>query len=277
MQRQQPRREPTAGQRKGFVAFFHASSVYIVCMSTTGRREPPPFRRAELLSTEMLGPQLMRIELVGDELSQMVIEEPAASVRLLLPRPGKDLEIPVWQGNEFLDADGSRPIIRTFTPRYHQDDRLTIDIVIHDGGAASEWARSASPGSPVAVSGPGRGYAIDQTAERFLLLGDETAVPAIAQLLESLPGVPVDVDLVVPQGFGKVGLPAHDRVDARWHELGGDRGASMLSALSTRERLSESVIWCAGQAAAVHAVRNYLFKELGLPRSQATVRGYWKS
>ncbi len=35
-------------------------------------------------------------------------------------------------------------------------------------------------------------------------------------------------------------------------------------------------IWAAGEAAAMHKVRQHLFKERGLARSVATVRGYWK-
>ena len=49
------------------------------------------------------------------------------------------------------------------------------------------WAATAEPGDPVAISGTGRGYAIDADAPRFLLAGDESALPAISTILDALP------------------------------------------------------------------------------------------
>ncbi len=76
--------------------------------------------------------------------------------------------MPTWNGNEFLLPDGRRPTIRTFTPR-HVDTgalELVIDAVVHGDGAASQWAQAAAPGLDAAVSGPGRGYTIDERASR---------------------------------------------------------------------------------------------------------------
>ena len=144
---------------------------------------------------------MTRITLGGSALAGFAIPEPAASVRVLLPSPGSaQLVLPAWNGNEFLLADGRRPVIRTFTPRRFNDERLELDveIVLHGSGAASEWADRAQPGDGVAISGPGRGYTIDAAAPSFLLGGDETAMPAIAQLLEVLPAVAtVDVHIEV--------------------------------------------------------------------------------
>ena len=77
---------------------------------------------------------------------------------------------------------------------------LDVDVVLHDGGVASDWAAGAEAGDEVAVSGPGRGYAVDADAPAFLLGGDETAIPAISQLLEVLPAAtPVQVHIEVTQ------------------------------------------------------------------------------
>jgi NADPH-dependent ferric siderophore reductase len=132
----------------------------------------------------------MRLTFGGAELEGLVIPDLAASVRLLLPSPATgDLVIPTWKGNEFLLPDGQRPILRTFTPRRLDTDALELDVevVIHGRGLASQWASSlgAGGGRQVAVSGPGRGYDIDGSA--FLLAGDETAIPAISQLIEAMP------------------------------------------------------------------------------------------
>ena len=133
---------------------------------------------------------MVRVTLGGAELAGFAVEQPAASVRMLLPTPGGgDLVVPSWNGNEFLLPDGRRPTIRTFTPRRLDSDALELDIeaVVHGDGVASKWAAAVEPGGPAAISGPGRGYVIDREAPAFLLAGDETAIPAISQLLEALP------------------------------------------------------------------------------------------
>ena len=129
------------------------------------RREPPRFRRVAVRRIEHLSPHLIRATLAGPDLAGLIVERPAASVRLLLPSPrGQELIIPTWNGNEFLLPDGRRPAIRTVTPRRVDPEvlELDLDIVIHGGGVASEWVEAADPGGPVAISGPGRGYAINR-------------------------------------------------------------------------------------------------------------------
>ncbi|MGH9289766.1 MAG: siderophore-interacting protein, partial [Acidimicrobiales bacterium] len=139
---------------------------------------------------ERLSPRLVCVTFAGPDLEGLTVEHPAASVRLLLPSPGThELVTPSWNGNEFLLPSGRRPTIRTFTPRRVDPGALELDveIVTHAAGVASEWARAAEPGNPAAGSGPGRGYTIHRDAPAFLLAGDETAIPAISQLLEVLP------------------------------------------------------------------------------------------
>jgi NADPH-dependent ferric siderophore reductase len=184
------------------------------------RREPPRFRRVEVRRAEALSARLLRMTLAGDELADLVVEQPAASVRLLLPAAGAgELVMPAWNGNEFLLPDGSRPVLRTFTPR-HADAaarELDVDVVLHGGGAAEAWATGARPGDPAAVSGPGRGYDLDPDAPALLLAGDETALPAIGQLLEHVPaGLPVQVHVEVARPEGRLDalVPPTPDVDA---------------------------------------------------------------
>lgn len=239
---------------------------------------PPAFRRVSVARVIRLGPRMVRVTLTGSELAGLLIDEPAASVRLLLPDPGEELAIPIWNGNEFLREDGTRPIIRTFTPRRFDDAELDLDLVLHSAGAASAWVLQATAGDEVAVSGPGRGYSMDPDAADYLLIGDETAIPAISQLLETIGAdARIRVHLEVDDEFGVVDLPEHPGRHLTWHLLGGvSRGSHMTRALTAEKLGDETAVWCAGQAAAMQQIRQLLFKELELPRSQATVRGYWK-
>jgi NADPH-dependent ferric siderophore reductase len=241
------------------------------------RREPPRFRSVVVRTTERLSPWLVRITLAGPDLEGFAVDQPAASVRLLLPSPGSDgLVMPAWNGNEFLLADGRRPIIRTFTPVRVDSTllELDVDVVLHGEGAASQWASGAAPGDAAAVSGPGRGYAVDADAPAFLLAGDESAMPAIRQLLGVLPaGTPVEVLIEIAHADARLdGLPA------RWLDLptGADPGDALVAAVTGAEFVNGTNIWVAGEAAAVQRIRRHLFEERGVSRKQATVRGYWK-
>lgn len=249
---------------------------------TRVRREPPPFRTVSVQRVEFLTPFMARVGLAGPELVGFPVPLPAASVRLLLPaRPGSALVVPTWNGNEFLLADGRRPVIRTFTPLHIDPEagEMDLDVVLHDGGAASAWVRSAETGDAAAVSGPGRGYAIDPEASSFLLVGDETAIPAIGQLLESTPAdVPVRVIIEITNSDARLPLPAREGTTVQWCERShsGPPGEALLSALRLVSLVDGAAVWAAGEAAAMHAIRRHLFEERAMPRDRAAVRGYWK-
>jgi NADPH-dependent ferric siderophore reductase len=243
------------------------------------RRAPPPFRRVEVRDVEQLSARMTRITLTGPELEGFPVPEPAASVRLLLPSRGAELVVPEWNGNEFLLPGGRRPVIRTFTPSLRGPLELRIDIVTHGPGAASEWARYARPNAPAAVSGPGRGYSVDDPSRDYLIGGDETAIPAIGQLLEVLPeAAEARVHIEIADPSARLDLPAHPRVRVTWHTLVRDAppGGALFDALAAEEWTPESRVWVAGEAAGMQRIRKHLFAERGLARAQATIRGYWK-
>lgn len=248
---------------------------------TPTRREPPPFRKVEVSHVEELSPRLRRVTLTGAELDGLTIDEPAASVRLLLPSPGHDaLTMPEWNGNEFLLPNGERPVIRTFTPRRFDPDvpELELWIVVHGEGTASQWAESAQPGDPAAVSGPGRGHEIDPAASAFVLLGDETAIAAISQLLEQLPeDTPVEVHIEIEHADARIDLPSHPTARIDWHELpdGAPPGTTLAETAENIDVGPGTQVWAAGEAAGVQRIRKDL-KARDVPRSQTTIRGYWK-
>jgi NADPH-dependent ferric siderophore reductase len=229
-----------------------------------------------------VSPRLVRITFAGQDLESLTVEHPAASVRLLLPWPGtQELVVPTWNGNEFLLPDGRRPAIRTLTPRRVDPEtfEIELDIVIHGDGVVSEWAQAAEPGDPAAISGPGRGYAIDRDAPAFFLGGDETAIPAISEILAALPAErPVQVHIEVAHPDARIALPDHPRVTAEWCDLTPDApsGDALFAAVRSADLEPGIRVWVAGEAAAMQRIRRHLFEDRGLPRSQASVRGYWK-
>lgn len=245
------------------------------------RREPPTFRRARVRATNLLTPFMRRVVLGGDELDGFAIEGPASSVRLLLPPEGSDeIIMPTWTGNQFELPGGERAPIRTFTPRFFDADRkeLTVDVVLHRSGAATDWVRSVNIGDEVAISGPGRHDPVDSGARSHLLAGDESTIPAIAQLLEAIPhDRTVSVHIEITATAARLELPHHPNADVTWHELGGDAapGDATIAAVTAIDDLPDAV-WVAGEAAAVQRLRTHLFDERGRTRSNVTARGYWK-
>jgi NADPH-dependent ferric siderophore reductase len=231
---------------------------------------------------EHVSPRLVRVTFAGPDLEGLTVEQPAASVRLLLPTPGSaELIVPNWTGNEFLMPGGRRPAIRTFTPRRLDPEthELDLDIVIHSGGVASEWAEAAEPGDPAAISGPGRGYVIDQDAPLFLLVGDETAIAAISQLLEALPAerlVQVHIEIAHPDA--RITLPEHPRASVEWCDRApsASPGEALVDIVRGADLGQDDRVWVAGEATAVQRIRRHLFENRRLPRAQASVRGYWK-
>jgi len=247
------------------------------------RREPPAFRRVAVAGVTALTPRLIRVTVGGPDLDGLVIEQPAASVRLLLPPAGTtELVMPTWNGNEFLLPDGSRPAIRTLTPLRLDPaiQELDLEIVVHDGGAASAWAEAARPGDKAAISGPGRGYPIDAEAAGFLLGGDESAIPAISQLLEVLPDdKPVHVVVEVADPAARLELPKHPAATVEWLDLppGAPPGDALVAAVIGADLAPGTRVWAAGEAAAMQRIRRHLLDERNMSRSETWIRGYWKT
>ena len=247
------------------------------------RREPPAFRKVAVLGVTPLTPRMVRVTVGGAELEGLVVEQPAASVRLLVPSPGaSELVMPTWNGNEFLLEDGSRPAIRTLTPLRLDPQRhqLDLEIVVHEGGTASAWALEAKAGDGVAISGPGRGYPVDPEAQGFLLGGDESAIPAISQLLEELPqDKPISVLVEVAAPEARLELPKHPGATVEWLDLpgGAPPGDALVKAVAEADLPEGHRVWAAGEAAAMQRIRKHLLDDLQLPRSATWVRGYWKT
>jgi NADPH-dependent ferric siderophore reductase len=148
---------------------------------------------------------------------------------------------------------------------------------MHDGGRLSAWAAAAEPGADVAISGPGRGYEIPAAAQRLLLAGDETAIPAISQLLEVIPssvGVRVIVEIATPEA--ELSLPGRAEVEWVLSVSGEPPGGAMVDAVRRDPFADDAHLWVAGEAAAVQRIRKHAFDERAIPRSHAVIRGYWK-
>lgn len=226
---------------------------------------------------------MLRVTLAGPELVGLERGDPASSVRLLLPGDDGELELPSWNGNEFLLGGGRRARIRTLTPLAVRDDgavaELDVDVVLHDDSPLTRWARGATAGTPAAVSGSGAGFVPAEGTTAMVLLGDESAVPAVSTLLEDLPAdLALEVVLEHRHDARPVPMPDRDRTSLRWTVLPAEAtpGDTLVAAAAEMVLGEGERVWAAGEAAAVQRLRRRFTGELGLPRAGSSLRGYWK-
>src|SRR5262249_26760792 len=131
--------------------------------------------------------------------------------------------------------DAEQPARRRYTVRAWDPvaQRLTVDFVVHgDSGVAGPWAAAAPPGGALGFTGPSGGYRPDPGADWHLMLGDESALPAIAVSLEALPaGARAVVRVVCDGPDHEIELAGPADVDLAWlHRRGDERDGSLLLA-----------------------------------------------
>jgi NADPH-dependent ferric siderophore reductase len=88
----------------------------------------------------------------------------------------------------------------------------------------------------------------------------------------------VQVHIEVAHPDARLALPDHPRATVAWSDLpaGASPGDALIAAVRGADLAPGARVWGAGEAAAVQRIRRHLFDDRGLPRSQASVRGYWK-
>ncbi|WP_370326489.1 siderophore-interacting protein [Euzebya sp.] len=175
------------------------------------------------------------------------------------------------------------PIHRHYTVRRWDAaaGELTIDFVVHgDEGVAGPWAASAQPGDRVVVSLPGGAYRPDPDADFHLLVGDESALPAIAASLEVLPaGRRATAVLVCDGPADEVPLDCPGDLEVIWcHRVGSAAAADLLlDAVRALEWPAGRVdAFVHGEAGEVRGVRRHLLADRGLDRAQLSASGYWR-
>ncbi|MCM0620735.1 siderophore-interacting protein [Nocardioides bruguierae] len=167
------------------------------------RRADLVLRRAVVASVADLGPRYRRVVLTGADLAGFASAGADDHLRLFVPGADGSLVLPEI-GPEGLVPPGPgdpRPVSREYTPvawgGTGADAWLTLDLVVHPGGHASDWVTRAQPGDPAAVGGPRGSLVVAGTPAWWLLAGDLTALPAIRRHLAAVAGAPATVLLLV--------------------------------------------------------------------------------
>ncbi|MBG4765369.1 siderophore-interacting protein [Pseudomonas aeruginosa] len=293
----------------------------------------PAYRlfNVELKRREQLSPALTRFVFGGPEVAEMKTLAADQRIKIFFPAArGQPPSLP--GGSEWYQAYRSveparRPPMRTYTIRALRAEQEEVDVefVLHgENGPASAWATHARIGDRLQLAAPNRQYGDDPGGyewkppagvRHILLIADETALPAVAGILEELAGEAeppvVEAFLEVPGEADILDLPAIPGARLHWlprhqagiHSRNGERmiEAARQARLPEREvaggaaqelediDIDEEILWelaspesgsfyawVAGESAAVMAIRRYLVQERGSDKRHLTLMGYWR-
>jgi len=145
-------------------------------------------RRLQVLRVVDITPRMRRITLGGPELAGFVSLGSDDHIKLMFPQNAAEqaaLQSPTFS----IKGDGPQPAMRDYTPRRFDLSlgELDLDFVLHGDGPASTWAEQAQVGQHLYIGGPRGSMIVPDIFDSYLLIGDETALPAIARRLEELP------------------------------------------------------------------------------------------
>ncbi|MER5259359.1 siderophore-interacting protein [Streptomyces sp. NPDC002855] len=258
---------------------------------------PYHFFDVHVLRTEYVTPSMIRVALGGADLARMASAGRDQRIKVFLPHPGQDAPVlPDTTGGDAADwyADWCaldpdvRGIMRTYTTRElrRDPDELIVDFAVHGAtpspsdGPATSWARSAGPGARIGVLAPiedengAYDFRPPQDTDWVLLTADESALPAVAAILETLPpATPTRVWIEVHDLADQQELPTKADAEITWLTQEG----STPSAIRAAELPSGTpYAWVTGESATVKAVRRHLVSDRAFDRKRISFSGYWR-
>ena len=307
-------------------------------VETTTRTSPPYIlARAQVRAVDRVSPNFVRITLGGEELDEFGTPGDVydTRVKLVFPPasgvlPPIDRDTDDWWGAYLSFPEEERGSMRTYSVRELRvadgGTEVVIDFVLHLApgltGPASLWASRAVVGTELLIVGPRRGredrsgieYA-PAGASSVMLVGDETAAPAIARILEDAPRETRGIAFIeVPVAADELSIDSPEGVEVHWLPRGdaahglrliptvldylGDTGHDEITVQDAdgEDLVWETPIysasgevvaapagpsddryfWIAGESGVVTTLRRHLVKDLGIDRSQVAFMGYWR-
>ncbi|MDJ0463301.1 siderophore-interacting protein [Streptomyces sp. H27-C3] len=253
-------------------------------MAERPARKTPQVHEAQVTRTERITPHMVRVVLGGEGLAGFTVGEftdhyikvlfPAADVTY--PEPFDMARI----REEFPSEQW--PATRAYTVRSWDATarELAVDFVVHgDEGLAGPWAALVRPGETVRFLGPGGGYVPDAAADWHLLVGDESALPAIAASLERMrAGAVVRAFVEVANAEEEQKIVTPDGVEVTWlHRGDSPVGDSLIAAVRGLDFPAGDVqAFVHGEAGFVKDLRSHLRIDRAIPRERLSISGYWR-
>lgn len=263
--------------------------------SRRNKSYPIVIRDLEVIEAFNVTPLMRRIVVTGEQLAPFVnngiqvgpflTENADDHVKVVVGKAGVDFPVPGQQDGHL---DWSREALdraRDYTPRRFDPEtgRLELDFVRHKGGVASTWADEVQPGERVLIAGPRGTTVLPEDIDWYLLVGDETALPAIARRIEELPaGTPVTAIVTVPSASEEQTFEHQSDLHITWiHRDRAPRGEAwdvrVMEALERAPWREGTVYaWAAGEAGMLRPIRRWLKEVKEVPRTHTDIAGYWR-
>lgn len=240
----------------------------------------------EVVATQEVTPNLIRVVLGGAGLADYVPgsqSDQYLNCQFLPPDAG--YSVPFLEEEVRGLPREQRPYPRRISVRSWDAERreLTVEIAVHgDVGYAGSWAMRARPGDRLQLRGPAGGYLPHPQAQTYLLVGDESALPAIAASAEQVPpGRRVLAVVEVEDQRGEVALSSPGTLETIWihrAEHPVEAWPTLLaSAVAALPELDGPVsAFVHGEAVETRAVRRHLLVERGLDPELLSCSPYWR-
>ncbi|MFK3797769.1 siderophore-interacting protein [Pseudomonas sp. NPDC088444] len=234
-------------------------------------------RKLQVLRVTDITPRMRRITLHGPELKGFISLGTDDHVKLLFatsPEEQAALENFTPGPNA---SDGPRPAMRDYTPRRYDaaSGELDIDFVLHGDGPAATWAAQAQAGQFLYIAGPRGSMIVPDMFDSYLLIGDETALPAIGRRLEELAAHRRALVVVeIEDNAERQALESQAQVEVVWVV----RGERDLLEVTRGLTLPEGSLyaWVATESALSRKVRRVLLDEFKLDEAAVKAAGYWR-
>jgi len=233
-------------------------------------RHEPRRRELEVKRVEHVSAHMLRVTLGGD----------LAGFSSL----GFDDHVKLFFPDGPAGVDGEPPIAsRDYTPRRFNAAASTLEIefVLHDAGPATRWAKQARSGQSLRIGGPRGSFIVPTNFDWHLLIGDDTALPAIARRLEELPAGSRAVVLVEVDGpADEIAFESAAHASVTWaHRNGAEAGTTDVLAKGLKTlRLppGDYYAWVACESLNAKALRAHLIADHGANPKWMRAAGYWR-
>ena len=267
-------------------------------MPKTSRRltvHPPTLRQVEVVRMADLTPGMRRVTLGGEQLRAFTsangFPQPAFEssgfdddISLVFCYPGQDVPVLPVQEEHRLDLRRDpRPLSRTYTVRRWDPEsgELDVDVVKHGIGEGATWAYRAEIGDRIHFYGPSSSRALPRDADWLLVAGDDTAIPAIARLLEDLPDdVRAQVFIEVAEDGHRLELRTLPHVEVTWLVRDGAEAGTTTHLVDAVKNTDwwdgRPFAWVAGERTAVRDLRRHLVEDRGVRKEDVEFSGYWR-
>ena len=271
---------------------------------------PAFFHRMTLAGRREILPGLWRLTFTVEDMPRLGSD--GIHVKLLLPPQGSKTprsETPQWprlaaNGALVLPEGDAALTLRYYTIRTLRPEagEIDIDVVRHAGGSFADWAKTAPLGAVIGLLGPSGGQDLPLSAPAtsevssegasrtgLLLIGDATAAPAIARMIEARAGTPPAPEAAAPGGHVILGLGddalARSYLDEvavavlglTVHGLAAGRFDAEAEALA-RELTAAAppaFAWFAGERDTAQRLRGLFRQQFGLGKGEQMAIAYW--